>query len=295
MTFDPQLFRRGGQQEYRRGQPAQPFDQLVVVPGAVRAPAQMMRLIDYQNIPSGLCRLVRPFRILHQVIQAGHDKLFGVEGVVAGRAVLNRQAAVFIEDIEFHVEPAQHLDKPLVDQGLGQQHQNSLDPSGHHQPVQDQSGLDGFAQAHLVGQQDPRRGHRGGGAGDIELVAEQIDAGAGESAGCVSAQVMPERLGLAAQDEKAVFVALAMAEPVVGLAEADQVAELGFGKFPFAAMINQQPFFLPGLVHGQFRALLVDNAVSGLEGDPVQGGLVGGVAAFLLAGRENDPDHPGID
>ena len=48
--------------------------------------------------------------------------------------------------------------------------------------MQDQAGLDGFAQAHLVRQQHPRSVTRADLVGNVKLMGNQVDAAADESA-----------------------------------------------------------------------------------------------------------------
>ncbi|OPZ78405.1 MAG: hypothetical protein BWY77_01516 [bacterium ADurb.Bin431] len=55
-----------------------------------------------------------------------------------------------IVEAEDEIEAAQKLDKPLVHQGLGYTDEDAVDAADREQPVQDQCGLDGLAQAGLV-------------------------------------------------------------------------------------------------------------------------------------------------
>ncbi len=94
--------------------------------------------------------------------------------------------------------------------------------------MDDQAGLDGFAQAHLVGQQHARGDAVGNLAGDVQLVRDGLCTGAAEA---------PERRlqlcalmlqGVIAQGEPGQRVDLAGEEAVAGQAELDEVRQLGF-------------------------------------------------------------------
>src|SRR5437870_2970288 len=62
------------------------------------------------------------------------------------------------------------------------QNQSTPDASGHDQPVKDQAGFDGFSQSDLVRKQHARRQPARDFGSDVQLVRNQIDSAADESA-----------------------------------------------------------------------------------------------------------------
>ena len=81
-----------------------------------------------------------------------------------------------------HVEAAEQLHEPLVYERFRHQDQDPVRPSAQQQAMQDQTCLDGFAQADFVGQQDAGRVPVGDLLGDINLMWDQVNAAAYESA-----------------------------------------------------------------------------------------------------------------
>jgi hypothetical protein len=58
-----------------------------------------------------------------------------------------------LDELQLLAEVQAHLGLPLAHQPLGRHHQHALGHAAQLQFAQDQPGLDGLAQAHLVGQQ----------------------------------------------------------------------------------------------------------------------------------------------
>ena len=91
-------------------------------------------------------------------------------------------AALGVEQNEDLVELPPELAEPLHGEGGGRHHQGALGTPGAQEASEDEAGLDGLAEAHLVGQ-EPAHGIGGGGPfGHVELVREELDASAQERA-----------------------------------------------------------------------------------------------------------------
>ena len=89
-----------------------------------------------------------------KIIEADADDLAIEKGITLWIGTFDGLAAFFIEQTGKQVEPAEQFDKPLVHQGLGQYDEGTLGTAGKMEAVKDEAGLDGFPQAHFIGQQD---------------------------------------------------------------------------------------------------------------------------------------------
>jgi hypothetical protein len=87
-----------------------------------------------------------------------------------------------VEQNEDLVVLAPQLAEPLQHQRLGGDDQGALGAAGVEQPVHDQAGLDGLAEADLVGEQPAHRVGPRGALGDVELVRVEANAAAQERA-----------------------------------------------------------------------------------------------------------------
>ncbi len=129
-----------------------------------------MGLVHHQQVPVARGGLREACGIACQEVQVTEHQLFGVEGITAGILRFEGVAAFLIEDAEEQVEAAQHLHQPLVQEAFRNQDQHAPGTLGNELLVQDHAGLDGLAQAHLVGQQHPWRIAICHLVGDVELV-----------------------------------------------------------------------------------------------------------------------------
>ena len=133
------MHRRGGEQQQEL--PRQRVDRL---PGLRLAVAQVMRLIDDQQVPVDLSGDGH-LRRLFQRVEAGHHPgvlLPKLLRVVPRRQLIgrDRRQTKFIVQLLF----------PLVHQRRDGQHQVPLDHAPRQQFLEHQPGFDGFAQPHFV-------------------------------------------------------------------------------------------------------------------------------------------------
>ena len=155
---------------------------------AIRRPARMpgrtpqpLRLVDDEQVDAGRHRLRGQLRPLDQRLERDHRAAMDVERVEAGAEVARDVGqARRIEQREHLVILAPQLAQPLHRQRLGRDDQAALDLLRVQQPVHDQRGFDGLAQADFVGEQPPHRHPRGRAFGDVQLMREQPDAPAEE-------------------------------------------------------------------------------------------------------------------
>ncbi len=176
------------------------------VAGVTRRAAQVMRLVDDQQVDACLDRLPADVRVVPQTLQTEHDRAVGVEGIEAPAVVpLDVREALVVQQHEDLVVLAPQLAEPLHGQRLRGDDEHPLGATGAHQVVEDQAGLDGLAQADLVGQQPAHGVGARGALGHVELVGEQVDPAAEKRPQAVSLaqrrqvqRVQPQREGLEA-------------------------------------------------------------------------------------------------
>ena len=182
VALQPQLLRGGGEQQQAGGCAGQRLHHSVGRAGLLRGPGQMVGLVHNQQVPACGHRLGGPGRGAGQQADAAQHQLLLQERIAARLALLDGPAARLVEDAEGEGEPAQQLHEPLVDQRVGDQDEGAGDLPAAQQAVQDQAGLDGFTEPHLVGQQHPGQGPAADFVGDVELVRDQVHAPAHEAA-----------------------------------------------------------------------------------------------------------------
>ncbi|MCY1288389.1 hypothetical protein D9M70_374250 [compost metagenome] len=169
------------------------------------------------------------------------------------------------------------------------QDQHAVGAPGEQLAVDHQAGLDGLAQAHLVGQQHARGDPVGDFAGDVQLVRNRLGAGAAQA---------PERRlqllagvfqGAVAQREPGQRVDLPGEQAVAGQAELDEVGQLGFrqhgrGVLAIEAVVDQQAVEVLDLADDHLPAFEVRDLVARGEAHAGQRCIAQGVQTGL-AGR----------
>ncbi len=173
----------GRQQQQVPGVALEGLGQLVVLgpahPVALAVGGQVVGLVEDHQVPRRrLQDPAHPGGAL-QGVDAGDQAVVAGEGV---RAPVGH-VALGPEDLEVQVEDLVQLALPVVDQARGDHHQGPahLAPAG--QLAQDQGGLDGLAQAHLVGHQEAPGAGLGHVVGQHHLVGQQVHPGRGQGGG----------------------------------------------------------------------------------------------------------------
>jgi hypothetical protein len=87
------------------------------------------------------------------------------------------------------LESAEHFDEPLVEQCRGQKNQNARGSASEVETVENETRLDGFAQAHFVSKKHARSQAGRHLGGDRDLVGNQIDPAACESASWILTEI----------------------------------------------------------------------------------------------------------
>ena len=207
----------------------------------------MVRLIHDEQIPPRRERLRGARRIIHEQRRAGDDQL-AVEERVRLRVVrLDGRAALFIEDAEEQIETPQQFHEPLMNQRLRHEHQHAGGPAREVQPMQDESGLDRFAQAHFIRQKHARHEAASHFARDRHLVRNQIHPPADIAAHGRSLNGAPALQNLRAQGESIEFIHLAGEQPLLRRTEADRIGKFRLRRLFSCATINEKALlFLDG-------------------------------------------------
>jgi hypothetical protein len=290
VAFGPELLRGGGEQEEARDARGEGLDEGILGAWGEGMPGEVMGLIDDEQIPPGLERLFGPAGLGAEEGEAAEDELAIEEGIGIGLGGFDRLAAFGVKEAEEQVEAAPEFDKPLVDEAFWNQNQNAGGSPREVESVQDEAGLDGFPQTHLVGQKHPGEESGGDFGGDVDLVGKEVDASAQESADGRLAEGGAEGERLGAEFEKGVFIDLRGEEAFLGFAEADGVGELGLGDGAVFGQVCEDALLIEDGVHDDGFAAVEFDFVSGSEADPAQGGGFEGVLAVFRGGGEKDFD-----
>ena len=182
MTGHTQLLRGCRQQQQSRRPPAQRLHCRVVGAGNFGGPAEVMGLVHHHQIPTRRQGLLQSAIIPTEQPQAGHNQLIIEKWIDLWIRCLDGNAAILVKDVKPQVEPPQEFNKPLMNEGLRHQNQNPRRPAGVDQTMQDEAGLNGLPQTHLIRQQYPRCEPAGHLPGDGELVGNQVNPSTHESA-----------------------------------------------------------------------------------------------------------------
>ena len=154
--------------------------------------------------------------------------------------------------------------------------------------MQDETGLNGLAQADFVRQQDAGQKAAGDFAGDGHLVRNQIDASAEEAACGGAADGAAALQSAQAEFIGARVIDLPRKKAVLRFAEADGVRKLSLMDLAIRRLMNDQTIILSEGRDGVLRIVMRLDAVANLEAHPAQGGGLDGVLSVLAgSGKEN--------
>ena len=142
VALQTQLFRRSGEQQYARYALGQLFNRHIFTARRVDIPHQMVRFIDYHDVPLGITEVFKPLLAAAHEVQGADHQLFGFERVIG--VVLGFGVALVVKQGETQVEATQHLYQPLVLQGFWHHNQHALGRAGEQLLVQDHARFDGF-------------------------------------------------------------------------------------------------------------------------------------------------------
>ena len=252
--------RRGGEQEGAEGAAAERGHH--AVEGVV---GQVVGLVDDDEV--------------ERLGDGGHGQLRGGEQGLEGddgerRAGERRLGAAQLldarqgEEREEGVELVEELGQPLEGEVLGDHHQDALGEAELAHAGEDQAGLDGLAEADLVGEDEAREAVGEDAAGGADLVGEDVDAGGEERAEAVGAAQGLEAEGAGAERPGGGRAGLAGGERV------ERAAGVG----------------VDGGVVGDGQQ---GRVAAGDHGDAVAAGEADGHAAAVVVDLDDDADAPG--
>ncbi len=258
-----QLFRGRCQQQDAGNDFGQLLDQGVFRAGLVFVPHQVVRFVDHQQVPTGGEQRILGLFVVHQPLECNQREL-GVFKWVGGIAF---DEAFFVEQRDLQVKAAAHLDQPLVLQVLRHQDQHAVGAAREQLAMDHQAGFDGFAQAHFIGQQNPRRNAVGDFAGDVQLVRDRLRAYATEAPKRGLQLAAGVFQGVVAQGEPGQRVDLPGEQTVTGQAELNEVRQLGFRQgnhfvLRVEAVVDQQAIDVVDFLDGQLPAFEVSDGVA---------------------------------
>ena len=291
MTFRAELLGCGGEQQQGWRASGETFDERVLGAGGVGRPLQVVRLVDDEQVPSGLHGLLLARRVVCKKRDAANDQLAVQKGVGCRLVALDGSAAIRVKQAEEQVEAAPHFHEPLVYERFGEQQQHPPGAAGPVEPVQDEAGFDGLSKADFIRQQNARNPPAGDLAGDEDLMWQKVHPAANQAAHRVLKESgpLPQRFGT--ELEGVEFVGLPRQKPFFRRAEADGVGEMCLGHLPPLGNIDQQPdAFLDPIHHERFSAVELQT-VALLETDAPQGGAAHCVLP-LFPGCRKENLHP---
>ena len=290
-----QLIRGRGQQQHARHLFGQRFHHFIGTARRLFAPLQMVRFVDNQQIPLGFQHLLEATTLLAQEVEAADHQLFGLEGVL--RIGERLDAALLVKQGEVQVETAQHLDQPLVLERFGQQDQHPMGAAGEQLLMNDHACFDGLAQTHLVCQQYARGVAVTHFMGDVELVRDQTDFPASQTASRVAATLVLVDQRLVTQGKAGHPVDLAGEQAILRLVELDEVVEKHFlegnGLIIVGAntYIYKQAVFLLHFVDRHGPVFVTGNLIAHIEADPGHRRLFFGIHAVFTGSRKQQGNH----
>jgi len=290
MAGPAQLFRCCGYEQHAGGGGAERARQIV---GRSRID-QMMGLIDHQHVPASRRGQRPPFRTAGQQLHAAEYQLILEKGILIGLHSEQGFDLLLIVEAEDKIEAAQELDKPLVHQRFGYQDEDAVDAADGEQPVQDKGGLDGLAQTGFVGEEHPGIRTGGDGVGHIELVRDQIDAAAEESAQGGTAIVVAVAQGAVAQQVFGVAVDIEVEQAVARSIKADGIGEHLLARADRFTAVAQQAVMLFGGEDDKGAPVAEGDGIAGAEDHAAQRGRCDGETAGAAAGGEINGDHAAV-
>ncbi len=238
---------------------------------------EVVRFVDDEEVPTGGDGLVAALGGIREEGGAGDDELAVEKGVGSRVAGFDGDDAFLVEEVEEEVEPAEEFDEPLVNERVGEDDEDAVGAAGEVEAVENEAGFDGLAEADFVGEEDAGGEAAGDLGGDVNLVGDEVDAGAGETADGGLADAGAVREGANAEVEGGKVVGATGKEAVFGGAEADGVGEFGLGDGAVSAVGPDG----------------VGRDAVGTGGDRFDGELFVRVRADLVAGTENDAAERG--
>jgi hypothetical protein len=218
-----ELLGSGGKEEKALDFGGELFDDLVFGAGLVGVPLEVVGFVNDEEIPAGFEDLGGAGFGGGEEGEAGEDELGIQEGVDAFVVVFDGLAAVLVKEAEEEIEAAEEFDKPLMEEGVGDKDEDAGGAAGELEAMEDEAGLDGFAEADFVCEQDAGEEAAGDFTGDGHLMRDQVNAAAEEATGGGATEGAAAFEGAEAEFEGAGVVDLTGEEAVLRFAETDGV------------------------------------------------------------------------
>ena len=157
--------------------------------------------------------------------------------------------------------------------------------------MKNQAGLNGFAQAHFVSEQDPRHQTASHFGSDVELVGNEINPAAHEPAhpGFAPAMLMAQRGHPEIEDFRR--IELPGEQAFLGFVETDGVAQVGLAQLPPFGPVENKPSPLGYRLHDQHRFGMAFNGVAHPESYAAERSVVASVFPRLVARPKPDRDR----
>ena len=185
------------------------------IAGVACRPPQSLRFVDDEQIDSRFHGLIAQLRTIDQHIDRNNYTAMHVEWIEVGTKVAcDVGEARGVEQGEHLVVLSPELAQPLHRQSLWHDNEAAIDRPRVHEPVQNQRGLDGFAEADFVGEQPAHRIARARALGDVQLVREEANASAEERAQAIGFAKRQEMQDVQTDQEILEVIDIAQREPL---------------------------------------------------------------------------------
>ena len=217
-------------------------------------------------------------------------ELRGEERILAGIALLAGEAAVLVVDAEPEVEAPEQLDEPLVRERLGHEDEDAFRLADGEEALEDEAGLDGFAEADLVGEEHARDLAGGDFLEDVELVRNEFEP-ATEKAADVGLAKLRLRLERAiAEVEDLAGIGLAGQEAFLREIDAGDIGEGVLAHAAAGAHVGEAAGGLLDGVDGERGAVAGGDGFAGAKLHALEHGRAEGVEALFPRGGELHAD-----
>ena len=175
-------------------------------------------------------------------------------------------------------------------EGLGDENEDAFGLTDGEEALEDETGLDGFAEAHFVGEENARDLARRDLLQNVELVRDEFEASAEKTADRGLAEAGLGLKRAVAEVEDFAGIGLAGHEALLREADAGDVGEGVFADAATGAEVGEEPPVVLEGVDGERGAVAGGDGFADAELDAFQHGGAEGVEAVFAGGGELDAD-----
>ena len=273
------------------------LNERVIGTDGVGRPREVVGFIDDDDVPTGGEGLVTAWLAAGEERHGAEGELRGEKRILAGVTLLAGDATRLVIDAEPEIEAAEQLDEPLMRQRLGHEDEHAFRFSDGEEALEDEAGLDGFAEAHLVGEEDARNLARGDFLQNVELMRDEFEPPAEETAHVGRAEFRLRLKRAVAEIEDFAGIGLAGHEALLREIDAGDIGDGVLAHAAAGAEVGEEACAILDGVDGERGAIAGSDGFAGAELHALQHRRAERVEAILAGGGEFDADafRSGID